>query len=78
MSSANAPSWAQELIERFDKLENTVNNCVLTRLDSIDGRLDGIDKTMTTMQQEISTLAESYDSLREMKGKVDELCERLL
>ena len=78
------PAWAQELIGRFDKLENTVNNCVMTRLDSINGRLDGMKQDITAMKGDIaamkddySTLAESYDFVQEMKTKIDDIHDRL-
>ena len=79
MSTGEAPPpWAQDLIERFDKLENTVNNCVMTRLDEIGQQVGTLTQQVGTLTQEVKTLTESYDDLRGMKDKVDELWSHFL
>ena len=71
MSQEPPPEWAQALVDRLDKIEHAVNNCVMTRLDEIK-------QEVSTLTQEVSTLAESRDDLRGMKGKVDELWSHFL
>ena len=71
MSQEPPPEWAQALVDRLDKIEHAVNNCVMTRLDEIK-------QEVSTLTQEVSTLAESHDDLRGMKGKVDELRSHFL
>lgn len=77
------PVWAQGLIAKLDRLEanvdelgNLVNNCVMTRLDAIEGKVDTLTTEVGALKTEVGTLAESYDDLRGMKGKVDELYDR--
>ena len=57
MSQESPPEWAQALVDRLDKIEHAVNNCVMTRLDEIK-------QEVSTLTQEVSTLAESHDDLR--------------